>query len=182
MPATLVLVLQVEPWESPGFAVTAGLGAAAAVEVDGFAAPALPYGRRVVTVPQPPRPAQTAAGAVAGGQAGPVLRPVRHGQPRGGHSTRGGHGAKIMAWEAQLVRLVAYKAEHGDCNVPTRWAEDPPLGSWVSNQRAYKKALDRGDPSIGMTAARAARLEALGFAWALSINGNKRTASTNEGV
>jgi hypothetical protein len=70
------------------------------------------------------------------------------------------------AWEAQLARLAAHKAAHGDCNVPTRWAEDPPLGNWVNNQRMRKKALDRGDPRPGMTAGRAARLDALGFAWA----------------
>ena len=71
-----------------------------------------------------------------------------------------------MAWEAQLTRLVAYKKTHGDCNVPARWAEDPQLGRWVGHQRRYKKALDRGDPCRGMTAARAVRLEALGFDWA----------------
>jgi hypothetical protein len=57
-----------------------------------------------------------------------------------------------------------YKRRHGDCNVPTNWAEDPPLGRWVSNQRARKKALDHGDQSPGMTVARAAKLDALGFA------------------
>jgi hypothetical protein len=66
-------------------------------------------------------------------------------------------------WEAQLARLGAYKAVHGDCNVPQ--AEDPWLGTWVSKQRAYKKALDRGEPSEGMTAERAARLTALGLVW-----------------
>jgi hypothetical protein len=70
------------------------------------------------------------------------------------------------AWETQLARLAAYKEAHGDCNVPSGWAEDPGLGKWISNQRAYKKVLDRGDPSEGMTAARAAKLEALGLAWA----------------
>jgi hypothetical protein len=68
-------------------------------------------------------------------------------------------------WEAQLARLKAYKAEHGDCNVPQRWADDPPLGQWVRRQRVYKRSFDRGEPSEGMTAARAAKLEALGFAW-----------------
>jgi hypothetical protein len=72
------------------------------------------------------------------------------------------------AWEAQLARLAAYKEAHGDCNVPRSWAEDPPLGTWVTAQRECKKALDRGEPSKGMTAARVERLEALGFAWALS--------------
>jgi hypothetical protein len=76
---------------------------------------------------------------------------------------------KEGVWEDQLARLAAYKVAHGDCNVPSRWVEDPGLGNWVSNQRANKKALARGDSSNGrMTAARAAKLEALGFAWGLS--------------
>jgi hypothetical protein len=70
------------------------------------------------------------------------------------------------AWEAQLARLAAYKAAHGDCNVPMSWAEDPRLATWVNNQRPRKRQLDRGEPSEGMTAARAAWLTALGFAWA----------------
>ena len=41
-----------------------------------------------------------------------------------------------------------------------RWAEDPALGKWVNRQRQHKRKLDRGDPSEGMTAERAARLAA----------------------
>ena len=59
-----------------------------------------------------------------------------------------------------------YKHRHGDCNVLQGWTEDKPLGKWVQNQRARKKALDSGEPRPGMTAARAAKLDALGFAWA----------------
>jgi hypothetical protein len=69
------------------------------------------------------------------------------------------------AWEAQLARLAAYKAARGDCKVPKGWAEVPRLGNWVDTQRQYKKKLDRGEPSHGMTAERAARLAALGFVW-----------------
>jgi hypothetical protein len=69
--------------------------------------------------------------------------------------------------EQHLTSLRAYKCRHGDCNVPRHWAEDPPLGRWVDKQRARKKMLDRGEPSEGMTAARVAKLEALGFAWQL---------------
>jgi hypothetical protein len=69
------------------------------------------------------------------------------------------------AWEAQLARLAAYKAAHGDCDVPKRWAKDPGLGYWANHQRWYKQQLDRGEPSAGMTAERAARLTALGFVW-----------------
>jgi hypothetical protein len=67
-------------------------------------------------------------------------------------------------WDAQLARLVAYKAEHGDCSVPRGWSEDPRLGNWVNIQRVRKQKLDRGEPGKGMTAARAAKLDALGFA------------------
>jgi hypothetical protein len=143
------------------------------------------------------------------------------GQPRRGR--RGGFSqfAPTARWEAQLAKLEAYKAVHGDCGVPWNWAEDPQLGIWVSAgaldtaspnfmglaslglaigifcdflcsvlllnailgidflgralsrpqvsaQRTRKRALDRGEPSNGMTAARAAKLDALGFAWGVS--------------
>jgi hypothetical protein len=71
-------------------------------------------------------------------------------------------------WEAQLAKLKAYKRKHGDCNVPQVWPENAPLGSWVHTQRRGKKKLDRGEPSYGITVARAAKLEALGFAWEMS--------------
>jgi hypothetical protein len=83
---------------------------------------------------------------------------------------KGAHGISRgdVTWKAQLAKLKAYKRKRGDCNVPNRWAEDKPLGRWVDTQRTLKKALDRGQPGKGMTAARAAKLEALGFAWAAS--------------
>ena len=74
-------------------------------------------------------------------------------------------------WEVQLAKLKAYKRKHGDCAVPNRWAEDPRLGGWVNMQRKLKRKLDRGEPSNGMTAERAAKLEALGLAWELSAAG-----------
>jgi hypothetical protein len=82
-----------------------------------------------------------------------------------------------VAWEGWLAKLAAYKAAHGDCNVPKgstgakrERAEEREtglgaLGNWVINQRKGKRKLDCGEPSQGMTAARAARLTALGFAW-----------------
>merc|ERR1712232_322940 len=38
-------------------------------------------------------------------------------------------------WNEMYQRLVAYKTEHGDANVPYRYERDPKLGPWVSNQR-----------------------------------------------
>jgi hypothetical protein len=83
-----------------------------------------------------------------------------------------GAAPKAADWEAQLARLAAHKRRHGDCNVPQGWSEDPRLGRWVTNQRNRKRKLDRDEPSEGMTAARAARLTALGFAW----EGTKRSS------
>jgi hypothetical protein len=80
----------------------------------------------------------------------------------------------VAGWEAQLAKLQGYKARHGDCNVPRGWAEDPGLGNWANTQRTYKKKLDRGEASGGMTATRVARLEALGFAWAPPRGGAPR--------
>jgi hypothetical protein len=78
-------------------------------------------------------------------------------------------------WDLQLARLAAYKAAHGDCHVPRSWAEvnsagvsNKHLSNWVSMQRALKRKLDRGEPSRGMTAGRAAKLAKLGFAWDLN--------------
>jgi hypothetical protein len=83
-------------------------------------------------------------------------------------------------WEAQLAKLKAYQRRHGDCNVPQGWAEDPGLGNWVDNQRKYKKALDRGEPSHRITAALAAKLKALGFAWKMSVEAiSKRNSKAN---
>jgi hypothetical protein len=95
-----------------------------------------------------------------------VARPPKQGRVASGQSLKDKPG-----WEAQMAKLKNYQAEHGDCMVPNRWAEDPGLGIWVKGQRERKKALDRGEPSKGMTAARAARLEALGFVWRAPTHG-----------
>jgi hypothetical protein len=81
-------------------------------------------------------------------------------------------GSDDAGWEAQLAKLTVYKSEHGDCNVPASSLaayrayrvnkEDPRLSSWVSKRR-LKRKLDRGEPSGGMTAHRAAKLDAIGL-------------------
>jgi hypothetical protein len=54
------------------------------------------------------------------------------------------------------------------------------LGRWVGTQRKCKKKLDRGEPSEGMTAGRAAKLEALGFAWERSSAVPNNTHRTDD--
>jgi hypothetical protein len=60
------------------------------------------------------------------------------------------------AWQKQYQRLIGYRMEHGDCNVPVRWENDPPLANWVATQRAEKAIL---------TDDRRNALDSLGFDW-----------------
>ena len=61
-------------------------------------------------------------------------------------------------WEASFDELVQYKAEHGDCDVPSGWPKNPKLGRWVNSQRtAYKSGK--------LEKERIRRLEKLGFVW-----------------
>jgi hypothetical protein len=62
------------------------------------------------------------------------------------------------AWRARFEELRTFEASHGDCDVPTRWPENPQLGAWVSMQRELKK---RG----ALQPKRIELLEDLGFAW-----------------
>ena len=75
------------------------------------------------------------------------------------------------------MKLTAYKAEHGNCDVSQTYAEDKRLGTWVNKQRIVKRRLDRGEPSEWMTVERAARLTALGFVWDPAQHGRHGRAS-----
>jgi hypothetical protein len=99
-----------------------------------------------------------------GGSKAKSQKPKAKSQKPKAKSQKLGRG-KDAAWEATLAKLQAYQQEHGDINIHKE-SEHRALRVWVMNQRAGKRKLDRGEPSLGMTAARAARLDALGFAWA----------------
>jgi hypothetical protein len=59
-------------------------------------------------------------------------------------------------WERMLCELVRFKEEHGHCNVPRGWSENPALGTWVTTQRTRaKKGI--------MTDEQRRRLEEIGF-------------------
>jgi hypothetical protein len=60
------------------------------------------------------------------------------------------------AWNEMFLRLVKYKEEHGNCNVPAGRKKDPSLGNWVATQRAEKTKL---------TDDRRNALDSLGFQW-----------------
>ena len=61
-------------------------------------------------------------------------------------------------WEQRFQELVEYNECFGNCNVPTRWRENPALGNWCG---AQKKLHNSGS----LSAERTARLEEIGFVW-----------------
>ena len=72
-----------------------------------------------------------------------------------------GRRNNIAQWNACFNELLKYKAEHGDCDFPTRQGK---LGTWVCTQRsaywADSLAQDRID-----------RLNSIGFKWSLGQTG-----------
>lgn len=67
-------------------------------------------------------------------------------------------------WMQNFSKLVDYRERHGDCNVPTRYAEDRSLGYWVVNQR--KKYNEKGpDGRPMLDEKRVDMLNEIGFQW-----------------
>ena len=65
---------------------------------------------------------------------------------------------KSQEWQAMFADLVAYRAKHGDCNVPIYGTENPRLGLWVERQRRARK--------LGiLTEDHFQRLDKIGFVW-----------------
>ena len=62
------------------------------------------------------------------------------------------------SWEEMFDALRGYKKVHGDCNVPSTWPENKPLGWWVINQRRNFRNGKLSDHRIK-------RLEDMGFVW-----------------
>lgn len=69
-------------------------------------------------------------------------------------------------WDAMFARLLKFKKRQGHCDVPSQWAGDLNLATWVSNQR-HRKKKGSLDPE------RVKRLNEIGFAWA--VYGKERT-------
>jgi hypothetical protein len=45
------------------------------------------------------------------------------------------------AWNEQFQKLLLYKQKFGDCNVPSRWKDDPDLWPWFARQRLSRDRL-----------------------------------------
>ncbi|MDB4634110.1 Helicase associated domain protein [Rubripirellula sp.] len=61
-------------------------------------------------------------------------------------------------WKEQFKKLMAYKAEHGNCLVPRKCEKNPGLGEWVVGQRGRKK---RGN----LSPEKISQLDSIGFSW-----------------
>jgi superfamily II DNA or RNA helicase len=63
-----------------------------------------------------------------------------------------------VSWEQRFDELLAYRQQHGNCNVPQHWKESKQLGKWVNTQRTQLKRNK-------MEAERKAKLDSVGFVW-----------------
>jgi hypothetical protein len=62
------------------------------------------------------------------------------------------------AWDNHFAELLDYKSRFGDCDVPSRWPENPVLSGWVGTQRYDRKAGRLSRERID-------RLNEIGFVW-----------------
>ena len=80
-------------------------------------------------------------------------------------------------WDQRFEELLQYKEVHRDCVVPQ---STPGLGEWVHRQRKDYKALKEGKPTK-MTAARAIKLQEVGFVFDTRDKGNNGGAAAKTG-
>jgi len=76
----------------------------------------------------------------------------------------------IISWETRYEQLKLYKTEHGNCQVPKRYAKNQQLGTWVHTQRKLGRQAKEGKTS-SISKERIELLEKLGFAWNLKREG-----------
>jgi hypothetical protein len=71
-------------------------------------------------------------------------------------------------WERVFQRLLVYKDQHGDCNVPSAHTdgESPHLGIWVSQQRGKYMLFTKTCGKVGyISQKRIDKLDSIGFVW-----------------
>ena len=72
---------------------------------------------------------------------------------------------QTSVWETRRKELASYLLEHGDCNVPCRYAKNPQLGMWVKRQRLRYKICQNGGSLSELAAERFGILNEMGFIW-----------------
>lgn len=78
------------------------------------------------------------------------------------------------AWEERLGELEEFRRTFMHCNVPSNYAQNRPLATWVKCQRRQYKLFAEGKQS-NMTPKRIAQLENMGFEWELRSYKKART-------
>jgi hypothetical protein len=68
------------------------------------------------------------------------------------------------AWEEKLHELDVYRRRRGNCLVPSNYAHNPQLATWVKCQRRQNKLFWAGQQSA-MTKERILKLNSIGFEW-----------------
>ncbi|KAL7459991.1 hypothetical protein ACHAXS_000462, partial [Conticribra weissflogii] len=71
-------------------------------------------------------------------------------------------------WMNKYNELLQYRRDNGDCRVPLRYSENPPLGRWVSSQRRDYKVWEKNKNSTSLTEAKVNLLNSIGFIWLAS--------------
>lgn len=69
-------------------------------------------------------------------------------------NSNGNSGKK--SWDEHFAALVVFRDEHGHCNVPYNWLQDPSLSWWVSDQRKRQARLPEDQK---------AKLDEIGFSF-----------------
>ncbi|CAJ1955993.1 unnamed protein product [Cylindrotheca closterium] len=81
----------------------------------------------------------------------------------------------LAVWEERLSDLRKYRAQNGNCEVPTHYQANKKLATWVKCQRRQYKLYLAGRPST-MNAERVDILNKLGFSW--DMRSSKNNSST----
>ena len=68
-------------------------------------------------------------------------------------------------WMDQYLMLKSYKEKHGDCQVPTHYAENPKLGRWTHTQRHQRRLKSKLYKKCNISQERITLLDDLGFNW-----------------
>lgn len=71
-----------------------------------------------------------------------------------------------QSFDVQFIKLQQYKKKYGNCNVPSRYKDDPPLGRWVGTRRQAYKQIQQGEkPKALLSQTMIEKLDEMGFQW-----------------
>ena len=73
---------------------------------------------------------------------------------------------KVTSADEYILDLQTFKNEHGHCDVPRRYKDNPKLGSWVATTRGAYKVVQAGKkPKNRITQSTINQLNNMGFSW-----------------